>query len=186
MMSAADQVRNRTQIIVLNGGSSSGKSTIVRRLQQVLPRPWLHLGVDELVAALPPALLDSDDGIEFGSAGQVRPGDGFRAAESAWLTGLAAMARSGAQLIVDDVFLEGALSQQRMRDHFEELVVLWVGVRCDPAVAVAREQARGDRTAGMAASQAEVVHHGVSYDFEVDTSRTTAENCARSIAERVR
>ena len=36
------------QVIVLNGGSSSGKSTIARRLQSVLPRPWLTFGTDDM------------------------------------------------------------------------------------------------------------------------------------------
>ncbi|MGW1926913.1 phosphotransferase-like protein, partial [Streptomyces massasporeus] len=30
-----------TQMIILNGGSSAGKSGIVRCLQAVLPDPWL-------------------------------------------------------------------------------------------------------------------------------------------------
>jgi chloramphenicol 3-O phosphotransferase len=45
--------------------------------------------------------------------------------------------------------------------------------------------ARGDRVAGMAASQAEVVHQGVAYDLQVDTTRTEALECARAIAARV-
>jgi chloramphenicol 3-O phosphotransferase len=43
-----------TQVIVLNGGSSSGKTGIARCLQAILPQPWLRLGVDDLVDALPP------------------------------------------------------------------------------------------------------------------------------------
>jgi chloramphenicol 3-O-phosphotransferase len=35
-----------TQLIVLNGGSSPGKSGIARCLQAVLPDPWLAFGVD--------------------------------------------------------------------------------------------------------------------------------------------
>lgn len=38
-----------TQVIVLNGGSSSGKSGIARCLQAVLPDPWLAVGVDMLI-----------------------------------------------------------------------------------------------------------------------------------------
>jgi chloramphenicol 3-O phosphotransferase len=45
-----------TQVIVLNGGSSSGKTGIARCLQAVLPQPWIRLGVDDLVDALPPSL----------------------------------------------------------------------------------------------------------------------------------
>jgi len=42
-----------TQVIVLNGGSSSGKSTIARALQDVLPGVWLTFGTDVLAEALP-------------------------------------------------------------------------------------------------------------------------------------
>jgi chloramphenicol 3-O phosphotransferase len=101
------------------------------------------------------------------------------------MAGVAAMAQAGARIIVDDVFLGGAASQQRWQQALGPLPVLWVGVRCDGAVAAAREIARGDRPAGMAASQAEVVHQGVSYDVEVDTTHTEALDCARTIAARV-
>jgi len=37
----------------------------------------------------------------------------------------------------------------------------------------------------MAASQAELVHQGVAYDLEVDTTHTEALPCARTIAARV-
>ena len=37
----------------------------------------------------------------------------------------------------------------------------------------------------MAVSQAEIVHKGVTYDVEVDTSRTESLDCARTIAARV-
>ena len=45
--------------------------------------------------------------------------------------------------------------------------------------------ARGDRVVGMAASQAELVHRGVAYDLQVDTTRTEALDCARVISARV-
>lgn len=174
-----------TEVIVINGGSSSGKSTIARCLQAVLPRPWLRIGVDDLVEALPPAMLQAGSGIEFGSSGQVTPGAAFRELEAAWLTGIAAIVRAGAPVIIDDVFLGGAVSQQRTRDKLDGLSVLWVGVRCEPWIAAERELARGDRTAGMAALQADMVHDGVLYDLEVDTSYAAALDCARAIAARV-
>ena len=95
------------------------------------------------------------------------------------------MARAGAPIIVDEVFLGGAASQERWRKALADVGVLWVGVRCDSTVAAGRETARGDRVAGMAASQAEAVHHGVLYDMEVDTTHTESMECARAIAARV-
>lgn len=168
-----------TQVIVLNGGSSSGKSGIVRCLQAILPEPWLAFGVDTFVAALPV----TGGVITFASDGQVSVGPEFRRLEDAWIRGVAAMARAGAKVILDEVFLGGADSQQRWQ--LDGVNVLWVGVRCDSTVAAEREIARGDRVTGMAASQAERVHRGVSYDLEVDTARWESMECARTIAARV-
>ncbi|MFF3611865.1 chloramphenicol phosphotransferase CPT [Streptomyces sp. NPDC002580] len=174
-----------TEVIVLNGGSSSGKSGIVRCLQAVLPDPWLALGTDTLVDALPAVMRASDAGIEFAPDGEVTVGPEFRTLEAAWIEGIAAMARAGARVVVDEVFLGGADSQRRWQQALRGVEVLWVGVRCDSAVAAGREVARGDRAIGMAASQAESVHRGVVYDLEVDTTRTEAMECARAIAARV-
>lgn len=174
-----------TQMIILNGGSSSGKSGIVRCLQAVLPDPWLAFGCDSFVDALPARMRASDAGIVFEADGGVSVGADFRALEVAWTEGIVAMARAGAKVIIDDVFLGGAASQQRWQKALGDLPVLWVGVRCESAVATGREVARGDRVQGMAAAQAEVVHEGVVYDLEVDTSRTESLGCARTIAARV-
>ena len=54
-----------TQVIVLNGGSSSGTSGIVRCLQAVLRDPWLAAAVDSLIEAMPASLQTSEAEIEF-------------------------------------------------------------------------------------------------------------------------
>jgi chloramphenicol 3-O-phosphotransferase len=112
-----------THVIVLNGGSISGKSGIARCLQAVLPDPWLVFGVDTLIQAMPVSAQTSAAGIEFAA---------------------------------------------------------------DGAVVAGREIARGDRVTGMAGSQAELVHQGVAYDLQVDTTHTEALDCARAIAACVR
>ena len=83
------------------------------------------------------------------------------------------------------MFLGGAASQRRTSAALAGLDVLWAGVRCDPDTAAAREVARGDRVTGMAAAQATMVHAGVSYDVEVDTSHAESLDCARLIAAHV-
>jgi chloramphenicol 3-O phosphotransferase len=172
-------------MIILNGGSSSGKSGIVRCLQAVLPDPWPAFGVDSFVDALPAKMQSSDAGLEIAADGRVSVGAEFRALEAAWTEGIVAMAGAGARIIVDDVFLGGAASQQRWQKALGGLAVLWVGVRCESAVAAGREIARGDRVQGMAASQADAVHRGVTYDVEVDTTHTESLACARTIAAHV-
>jgi chloramphenicol 3-O phosphotransferase len=175
-----------TQVIVLNGGSSSGKTGIARCLQAILPDPWIRIGVDQFIETLPPSLMSAGSaGIEFGQDGAIVVGSEFRVAEAAWMAGVAAMVRAGARVIFDDVFLEGAVSQARTRSYLEGLEVLWAGVRCDASVAAGREIARGDRVGGMAESQADLAHRDVVYDVEVDTTHTEALECARIIAARV-
>jgi chloramphenicol 3-O phosphotransferase len=169
-------------MIVLNGGSSSGKSGIARCLQTVLPQPWLTLGIDTFIQTMPVALQTSDAGITITPDGKVGLSAEFRRLEAAWRAGVVGMVRAGARIIVDDVFLSGAASQQRWRDIVGDLDVLWVGVRCDSAVAEGREIARGDRVPGMAAEQADVVHVGVTYDLEIDTTHTEPMESARLIA----
>ncbi|WP_329117574.1 chloramphenicol phosphotransferase CPT [Streptomyces sp. NBC_01465] len=170
-------------MIVLNGGSSAGKSTVARHLQELLPDPWLTFGTDTFVDALPLSMTSSDaDGIEFGADGEVVVGAAFRELEAAWIAGVAAMVRAGARVVVDEVFLGGGESQARWEKELDGVRVLWVGVRCDAEVAAGREAARGDRTVGMAAAQAELVHRGVRYDLEVDSSRAEALECAQVIA----
>jgi chloramphenicol 3-O phosphotransferase len=175
-----------TQVIVLNGGSSSGKSGIARSLQTALPDAWLSLSIDTLVDAMPARLTSGGDGIGFADDGGVDVGQEFMALQDTWITGLVAMARAGAHLVVDDVFLGGGASQRRWLDALGDVPTLWVGVRCDAAVAEAREAARGDRVAGMAAMQADVVHLGVAYDLEVDTTSTESMDCAQTIAAHLR
>ncbi len=172
-------------MIILNGGSSSGKSGIVRCLQAELPDPWLAFGCDSFVDALPARMQASDEGIVFAADGGVSVGAEFMALQAAWMDGVAAMARAGARVIIDDVFLGGAGSQQRWQKSVDGLAVLWAGVRCESAVAAGREVARGDRVRGMAVSQADVVHEGVRYDVEVDTTHTESLLCARTIAAHV-
>lgn len=164
---------------MLNGGSSSGKTGISRCLQAVLPGPWLAFGVDDLVDAMPATM---EGGIEFAPDGGISVGPAWRELEAAWRTGIAAMARAGARIIVDEVLLAGAEGQERWQRALAGLNVLWVGVHCSAEVAAAREIARGDRTSGMAASQAEIVHKGMVYDVEVDTTRAESLECAQTIA----
>jgi chloramphenicol 3-O phosphotransferase len=156
------------RVLVLNGGSSSGKTTLARRLQTVLEGCWLRFGVDTLVEALPPRLFAAG-GLHMTPDGAVDVGPRFTEVEDQWMVGLAAMARAGAHLVIEDNFVSGPRAQERWRDALAGLPVGWIGVRCRAEVAAAREAARGDRTAGMAAAQAEHVHGGIHYDLEVRT-----------------
>jgi chloramphenicol 3-O phosphotransferase len=165
------------RVLVLNGGSSSGKSTLARSLQDVLHGYWLRLGVDTLIEAAPAKLLGLG-GLELAADGSVGVGADFVEVERQWRSGIAAMAAAGAHILVEDNFVSGPVAQQRWQEALSGIVVGWVGVRCAPHIAAAREAERVDRIAGMAASQADSVHIGITYDLVVDTGGTSPEDLA--------
>lgn len=143
----------------------------------------MTLGVDDLIRALPRGGEPSGahPSIAFLADGSISVDDDFRRAEAAWYEGLAAIARSGVGVIIDEVFLGARASQEHLAHALSDLAVLWVGVHCDPEVATARERGRSDRIVGMARLQAEQVHQGVIYELVVDTTGASAEECASAV-----
>ena len=178
------------RVIVLNGTSSSGKSTLVKALQATLEGPWLGVGIDTVVFALPKAYLDQPLWSEIFRYVPAEPGAAapFRIETGELGTQLvhglhgmvAALVAEGHDVIVDHVLLEADwLPDLRARvgaDH-----VLVVGVRCPLEVVVERERNRRDRTIGQAAAQHDVIHRG-GYDVEVDTSVLAPAEAASAIA----
>lgn len=181
---------SRGRVIVLNGTSSAGKSTLLRALQARLDGPWLGVGIDTVVFALPKRYLDPPGWSEVFRYVPAEPGSqapfrietgelGHRLVEGMHRM-VAALADAGLSVIVDHVLLEpGWLPDlaSRLAGHD----VLFVGVRCPLDVVVAREAARKDRTIGQAAAQFERVHVAGGYDVEVDTARSTADDAAAAI-----
>lgn len=189
------------EVIVLNGASSSGKTTLAVALQDVVDGTWLIFGIDTLISAIPLKLLDlhedatigarprqhevREGGISFDADGEITVGTEFQRLEAAWLKGLASIAATGTRLILDEVFLDGAQSQARLRQSLAGRNVAWVGVMCDADVAARRERDRGDRVVGGFERQAKRVHEGVHYDLVVDTSSQPPDEIAQQIAEHI-
>ena len=92
-------------IIVVNGTSSSGKTSLVRALQARLDEPYLDLGIDRFIFALPGRYLERplwDD--VLGRAD--RAGATGEALVSAMHHAIAAAAQAGMNFIADHVLVE--------------------------------------------------------------------------------
>lgn len=174
-------------IIFLNGCTSSGKSSIAGALQARLVAPYLRMGIDDAFATVPLKYHQNAEGFFFDrdERGLVRLNMGpvGRAAITAHRHAAAAAARSGANLILDEVLLPGILDDWLAL--LDGLDVFMVGVRCDLEELERREIARGDRVRGQARGQFDLVHAGVLYDIETDTTRNDAEVAAAAIATKV-
>ena len=170
------------RVLFLNGGSSAGKTTLGRSLQSVLSDPWLLLGIDLLIRTLPPEMINDPEGLSV-REGVITRGGLFMSLYAGYQMAVAAVARSGVNVLLDDLTLDGVDDQQRWNDALHGLDVIWVGVRCAPEIAAEREAGRGSRLPGTARHQAESVHEGVRYDFEVDTGVLDLGEEMRVIAE---
>jgi chloramphenicol 3-O phosphotransferase len=95
---------------------------------------------------------------------------------------IAALARAGNHVIVDDVIYDQRVLKAAV-EALHPLPVLFVGVRCPLDVVMRRERERGDRGPGGAAAFYHLVHAHERYDLEVDTSRASAVECARRIKQ---
>ena len=178
----------RGRLVILNGVSSSGKTTLATAFRDARAAAgdlWLLIGIDDFLAKLPAAWLDlglptgpgpqARDGLRFEMSGDRRElhiGDSCRRLLHAYHHTAAAAARAGLNVIVDDVVIDDEV----LRDWLEvlgDLEPTWVAVRCAPAIAAERERRRGDRPVGMTGTQTDTVHRSVRYAFEVDTGTLT-------------
>jgi len=168
-------------IIILNGASSSGKTSILRALQNMLEEPYLDAGIDKFIWMLPKRYLERplwDDvlgmAIEAGKTGR-RLFSGMHHA-------IAGLALAGNNVLADHVLVEPAWVNE-CAVLFCTLPAYLIGIRCPLAVLEERERARKDRTFGQARAQYPLVHARGIYDLEVDTSRLSVEECAKAIKE---
>jgi chloramphenicol 3-O phosphotransferase len=95
---------------------------------------------------------------------------------------VAAMARAGNDLIVDDVLVGDGLADYEIQ--LAGLRFLKIGVLAPLDVLEAREAVRDDRMPGLARWQFPRVHAGLRYDLEVDSAKATPQQCAEHIAAR--
>jgi chloramphenicol 3-O phosphotransferase len=187
------------RIILLNGSSSAGKTTLAITLQQLLPDPWHHIALDQFRDGLGGRYrgLNSAPGapgarglnvvpvsrgnervtdVQFGDIGK-RVLRGMRRA-------IAAFAAEGNNVIIDDLMFEPAF----LFDYVDVLCsfdVLFVGVRCPIDVVNAREAKRPGRFPGTATSHFDRVHSHSRYDIEVDTGTASPRECAELIIARL-
>jgi len=159
-------------VILLNGHSSSGKTSLAHALQKAAPDlQLLHVSLDAFRNMEP---------------------QGYWATERRphWRDQLAALCHAinattkqytshGQNVILDHVLSKEAW-HHLLADLGGESMYL-VRVHCSLALAEAREAKRPDRAPGLARAQWESVHLGRDYDLTVDTSIMDSESAAAMV-----
>jgi chloramphenicol 3-O phosphotransferase len=195
-------------IILLNGTSSSGKTSIALALQEIMDSPYVYAGIDHtprvhkkfsaVSDGIDPATSDyfllvygggsvrtetlGEDGEIACSGGpitEVRLGPGALKLLAGIYRSIAGFA-AGIDVVVDDVIYDRRVLKAAV-DALVDYPVLFVGLHLPLVEAERRERARGDRGPGGAAAWYGLVHaHGI-YDLELDTSIASPMGCAQRI-----
>jgi chloramphenicol 3-O phosphotransferase len=195
------------EIIILNGASCAGKTTLAREIQSLSPKPYLATGIDDFLPMFSPKFIGVDQAVQRDAQAWDAPGNalstqGFeivirsgaagpvinaRCGPVGWslLAGMhramAALARAGNSLLVAD-----AASDVLMYDYcaaLKGLKVYLIGVFCSLEELERREAAQKGRGVGAARMQFEKVHVPGEYDATVDTEKQIAGDCARVVLD---
>lgn len=165
------------RVILLNGPSSAGKTTLAKALQT---RLFAERGLCSLTLSIDQLLHSATGGCESVLAGLAQTGLPFI---ETFHAGIAAAARAGAWTIADHVIGENPDWVADLLGRLDGVPVLTVQVTCDAEELRRRESRRADRTPDWphAERQARHIHIPLPGQMVVDTTRTSPEDCAACI-----
>lgn len=157
------------KIILLNGPSSAGKSTLCMAFQDQLEEPFLRFSLDFFMFEAPilPKRREQSGAFAWAS---IRPHlfEGY-------YNCLPALAGAGNNLVIDTI-IETKEQLQRLAQVLNGFDVFFVGVHCPLPELERRERQRGDRRLGDARRDLETVHTFSVYDLEVDSFLPAQQN----------
>ena len=153
------------RVIVLNGPSSVGKSSLMRAFADRARTPFACLD-EPFLGRIPPDFLAWQETLGPHVAG--------------FLAGIAAAAALGNQYIVS----AAGIPQQKFEAALAGVETVYVGLDAPLDVLVQRQLAQVDKFGGLAEESVDI-HDGWTYDLRIDTLRLNPEDAARLLAEYV-
>jgi chloramphenicol 3-O phosphotransferase len=176
-------------LIVLNGASSSGKTSIANELLVLLGRETICTGFDDILERVQPLgaegggianrLIRSVRILYFGAT------DGRFKLMKRLHREVAAHYKSNRNVIVETSLMDSRALLDAA-EQFAPLDGFFVGVKPPLSVSMQWESQRGDRPAGQAKLHYDLVHAHGTYDLEIDPSRMTPVECAALILDECR
>jgi chloramphenicol 3-O phosphotransferase len=183
------------KVILLNGPSCSGKTSISRSMQITLGEPCFYISIDNMLGCLiqndyfiddpflylgEPPLLDRSIHRQSDHCFNTLMDILFPRFIKGFHASIAAYAGFGVTVIVDHLLLE----KDWLLDCLHALqsnTVYCVGVQCALETLKAREKSRSGQFPGMVEYQTSRIHQYCEYDFVIDTTEKTAQESAEII-----
>lgn len=166
---------DKGKIIIINGPSSSGKTTLSLALQKRLKIPFIRFSFDLFIEnkVLPREQIDRGN---F-SWPAMRPAvfDGLHLC-------VPALASAGNNVIFDHIIETEGWLHDLVR-HLADFDVFFVGLHCSVEELERREIQRRDRRIGEARADLQIVHRFGIYDLELNSENPVDENVRILIGE---
>lgn len=162
-------------IILLNGTSSSGKTSIAKELQEILKTPYFYFGVDQFLSESLPPSINFEIQSDF---------EKVLKALSGFNRSLECLAETIDDFIIDHVIDKDSWLVE-VADSLSKHDVFFVGVTAPLAVINDREASRTNRKRGTAKAQFSFIN-GIEYDLTVDTSSLSPQDASKVIVSNLR
>ena len=161
------------ELILLNGSSSAGKSTIANEMKRRLS--WC--GAETSVISI-------DDYMKIGTDEEIWEDDVFEIMPD-MCRDITPALRQGKWVIVDHVITSARIYEALLEaaDGFRTMKVL---VTCSPEILRKREKERGDRFPGSAETSLQYLYPKEGYDLRIDSGETEPAAAAETIMEYLR
>ena len=165
------------KIVLLNGVSSSGKSTLAKHLAEHLP-DYLLLSLDDIGKLIfqmrNKKLKPPTSEIAFYS--------NYKLPLKPYLFHrIIRLIHDYSYNIIVDAVIDNRDVAEDINAIFDKDDIIYVAVLCPIEELERRERVRGDRPIGLAKSQVESFHTNNKYDVEVDTFNNTLDECVEKI-----
>ena len=161
----------KKQIILLNGPSSSGKSTLSKALQRLIEERRNERYV----------IVSIDDFMKLSTDETIYEDDVFEISGDMCISTLEAL-KTYPGVIIDHVITSERIYRQ-LTAMLEQYHICSVHVTCPLKVLLQREYARKNRCLGSAESSYTYLFPKEQYDLSVDTSIMTPAECSAKIYE---
>ncbi len=159
------------KIIILNGVSSSGKTTLAKVIQDRSPMPLYKLDIDDFILMAPEKYNDYENGdfsVQYAFA-------------SKFFHVVKLYSDLGFDLIVPYMFFKNSDTLQESRSLLKEYPVMVVNVTCPVEELQRRELARKNRKIGSAEEQRHLLETDFANSVTMDNYTKTNESCADEI-----
>ncbi len=192
MQTQKNKVEEAGRVIIINGGSSAGKTSMALEFQEIALEPYFMLGIDMFWFTMPQKEIDlervsdryykwcqekTENGQKYF---RILPGKFLNACMLARYRSMAAYLESGLNVIADEVFWTEEWLFESLK-IFQNFTCYYVGVYCSDEELSRREIQRGDRYLGWARGSQIYAHKNCTYDLEIDNTNKTPRECAEII-----